>query len=281
MGTIDDGRGFIANYLSPVNTLIFFTTGVLIPLLDFLRPKTSLISYAAGVAVLFFVALLVLKRMGKPTPQAIPSALLVTTGICACLVTVSAYASSQHPEGYAASKFPEVRSAQTSLLGLERQTAAINEKLDRQGVVLEDIRSGRSDDPRVALKNMGVAWSFAEFREASSRSDLKVMDLFLQGGMTTTLPNTTASLPAVAVEMNYPKITEQLALFTRYGFNLKAPTSSEGYEFQPPNLYAIAVEKKNNEAAEYLKAQGVSVADYESWKAKRKTTEAMTGRYKF
>ena len=65
MGTIDDGRGFIANYLSPVNTLIFFTTGVLIPLLDFLRPKTSLISYAAAVAVLFFVVLLVLKRMGK------------------------------------------------------------------------------------------------------------------------------------------------------------------------------------------------------------------------
>ena len=283
MGTIDDGRGFIANYLSPVNTLIFFTTGVLIPLLDFLRPKTSLISYLAAVAVLFFVVLVVLKKMGKPTPQAIPSALLVTTGICACLVTVSAYASNQHPEGYAASKFPEVRSVQTSLLGLERQTAAINEKLDRQGVVLEDIRSGRSDDPRVALKNMGVAWSFAEFRDASARGDLKVMDLFLQGGMTTTLPNTTATLPAVAVEMSYPKITEQLALFTKYGFNLKAPTNLDRYDYQPPNLYALAVEKRNKEAAEYLKAQGVSVAEYESWKIKRKNAEekAKKGPYLF
>lgn len=266
MSGIEASRDFITKNISPINTAFFFTTGILVPLLDLVKPVAPLLKYVAVVAMIGFVVLLIVKLLGRPRP--IPATLVATAGICATIFAAGAYASSTHVSGFIASKDPAIAHVQASILGIQEQTAEINRKLDSQSELLSDIRSGKSDDPRVALKNMGVNWTYADFMAASKVGDLKTLELFLQGGMPTRIAGYDFSLPAVAVEGNYPKIVSQLKLFRKYGFELKAKNSVSSFdsiEF-PPNLYALAREKKNSDAAAYLLENGFSVADYDGWK---------------
>ena len=253
MGKLDTGRDFITDNLSPLNAVVFFTTGIVVPVLDLLRPVVPLLNYFAGIAVIGFCAVLVAKLLGKPRP--IPTGFVATVGVCCAIFAAGAYASSRHAAGFIASKEPAIAQVQASMLG---------QKLDIQTAMLADIKSGRSDDPRVALKNMGVAWDFTEFRNASQRGDLKVMELFLQGGMTTTLPTTTATLPELAITFNHQRVAEQLALFANHGFDLKAPI--DGLQGQPKNLYAVARVRNNPAAAKYLESIGFIPAEYDTWR---------------
>ena len=266
MGKLDTGRDFITDNLSPLNAVVFFTTGIVVPVLDLLRPVVPLLNYFAGIAVIGFCAVLVAKLLGKPRP--IPTGFVATVGVCCAIFAAGAYASSKHAAGFIASKEPALAQVQASMLG---------QKLDTQTALLADIKSGKSDDPRVALKNMGVAWDFTEFRNASQRGDLKVMQLFLEGGMTTTLPTTSTTLPELAITFNHQRVADQLALFAKHGFDLKAPTTAA--PDQPSNLYAVARMKGNTEAAHFLETVGFSSAEYDSW---HKTTAKKTdGIYKF
>ncbi len=272
MEAIKNGRTFVVDFLSPVNTLFFFATGILIPALDLLRPRTFLLAYATAAAVLFFLTLLVLKGLGKPRPEAISKALVTTVGICTALFALSAVASTGYPGGFLASKNEAFRDVQSSLLGIKEQNTAMTEKLDRQTAVLAAIRSGKSPDPRVELRNLGVAWDTPSFLAATDRGDLRVIELFLAGGMPFTQPGNMVgnlTVPARAVFRNAPRIVEQLELFERYGFKstsadavLPSPLPS-----WPPNLYGVAVESKNSAAAAHLSGDRESVIRYEQWKA--------------
>lgn len=255
MTKLDTGRDFITQNISPINAAVFFTTGIVVPVLDLLRPVVPMLNYFAGVALIGFIAVLVAKLLGKPRP--IPTAFVATVGVCCAIFAAGAYASSKHAAGFIASKDPAIAQVQASMLG-------IDQKLDTQTALLADIKSGKSDDPRVALKNMGVAWDFTEFRNASQRGDLKVMELFLQGGMTTTLPTTTATLPELAITFNHQRVAEQLALFANHGFDLKAPI--DGLQGQPKNLYAVARVRNNPAAAKYLESIGFIPAEYDTWR---------------
>ena len=270
MTKLDTGRNFITEHISPINAVVFFTTGILVPLLDLLRPVVPLLNYFAGVAVISFLAVLVAWLMGKPRP--IPTGFVATAGVCCAIFTAGAYASSKHAAGFIASKDPAIAQVQASIFG-------ISEKLDTQTALLADIKSGKSDDPRVALKNMGVAWDFTEFRNASQRGDLKVMELFIEGGMTTTLPTTTTSLPELAITFNHQRVAEQLALFAKHGFDLKAPITAS--PDQQTNLYAVARVRGNLEAAHYLESIGFSPADYDTWKKTTLEAKKTDGIYKF
>ena len=270
MEAFKTGRAFVVDNLSPVNTLFFFATGILIPAMDLLRPQTFFLAYAAGVAALFFVAIVALRLLGKPRPEAISKAFVTTVGLCAGLIAISAVASTGHANGFLASKSESLRDVQASLLGLTAQTASINNKLDSQLVKLEDIRMGKSADPRVELHNLGVAWERAQFYAAIDRGDVRVVKLFLAGGMPTKSSNRSElTAPAWAVQRNVPHIAEQLRLFQQFGFDLH-DENAVGLPpdvYLPSNLYGLAVEKKNTEAAALLAEDPKSVARYKGWKA--------------
>ena len=278
MEAVKNGRAFVVDFLSPVNTLFFFSTGILIPALDLMRPRTFLLAYATAAAVLFFLTLLVLRWRGKPRPEAISKALVTTVGVCTALFALSAVASTGYPSGFLASKNEAFRDVQSSLLGIKEQNTALNEKLDRQTAVLASISSGKSPDPRVELRNLGVAWDTPSFLAATDRGDLRVIELFLAGGMPFTQPGYMAgnlTVPARAVFRNAPRIVEQLQLFERYGFQ---PTAADAVlpsplPSTPPSLYGVAVESKNSAAADYLRGDRGSVARYDDWKAQQLALE--------
>ena len=67
-------------------------------------------------------------------------------------------ASSRHAEGFLAAHSDDARALQSSLLNLNQQTAEISSKLDKQGQTLSQIRDGKSNDPRIELRNLGIQW---------------------------------------------------------------------------------------------------------------------------
>ena len=266
MEAIKDGRAFVVDILSPVNTVFFFATGILIPVFDLLRPMAFLLAYLAAAALLFFAAVLILRWLGKPRPEAISRALVATAGVCAGLITLSAFASSAYPNGFLPSKFEGLKDVQASLLDLQKQSHVISGKLDQQSMVLADIRMGRSDDPRVTLHNMGIAWDTPSFLAASDRGDVRALELFLAGGMPVSTASGGITLPERAVMLNRPNIVEQLLVFKRFGFDLNGRAPQRAWD-SPTTLYGFAAEHTNAVAAEFLRAQGADVVAYETWKA--------------
>ncbi len=253
------------DHLGPINATMFIATGTLLPVMDFIRPYFPYINHLAGVIVLFFVVLLVMKMFKMPSNRVIPSSMIFCAGVCAVAFSVGAVASSKHARegGFIAAKSDDARAIQSNLLNLEKMTADISHKLD-------GIQSGKSSDPRVELKNIGVNWKQEEFEQASKRGDLRVMELFLQGGMGiySTYSDKGASIPLYIIIGDYPKQKEQFALFKKYGIDLDGQKAlmSKPEATTPPNLYFYALEKGKKESAQALASVGVKTDGYEEWK---------------
>jgi len=255
----------VTDHLAPINATIFIATGTLLPIMDFIRPHFPYISYVAGGVVMFFVVLLAMKLLNVPSDRVIPSSTVFCTGVCAVAFSVGALASSKHANegGFIAAKSEDARAVQSNLLNLERQTADISKKLD-------GIQSGKSADPRVELMNIGVSWKQEEFEHASKRGDLRVMELFLQGGMPiySTYSDKGASIALYIVNGAFPRQQEQFALLKKYGINLddQKTIQSKPDATTPPNLYFYALEAGKNESAQALANVGVKTVGYEEWK---------------
>jgi hypothetical protein len=255
----------VTDHLAPINATMFIATGTLLPIMDFLRPYFPYINLVAGGVVMFFVVLLGMKLLKVPPNRVIPSSMVFCTGVCAVAFSVGAVASSKHARegGFIAAKSEDARAIQSNLLNLESMTADIGKKLDV-------IQSGKSSDPRVELKNIGVNWKQEEFEQASKRGDLRVMELFLQGGMGiySTYSDKGASIPLYIVNGDFPKQQEQFALLKKYGINLDERTTiqSKPDPTTPPNLYFYAMEQGKKESAQALANVGVKTEGYEAWK---------------
>jgi hypothetical protein len=253
------------DHLGPINATMFIATGTLLPIMDFLRPYFPYINYVAGVIVLFFILLFSMKMLKMPSNRVIPSSVVFCAGVCAVAFSVGAMASSKHATqgGFIAAKSEDARAIQSNLLSLEIQTAKINEKL-------EGIQSGKSSDPRVELKNIGVEWNETEFTRASRRGDLRVVELFLQGGMpiNSLYSGSGATLARYMIDGDYPKQREQFALMKKYGVDLddKKAVQSKHDASTPPNLYFYSLESGKTESAEALANVGVKTDGYENWR---------------
>jgi hypothetical protein len=253
----------VTDHLAPINATMFIATGTLLPVMDFIRPYFPYINLVAGIIVLFFVVLFAMKMLKVPPNRVIPSSMVFCAGVCAVAFSVGAVASNKHARGFIAAKSEDARAIQSNLLNLEMQTADINKKLD-------GIQSGKSSDPRVELGNIGVSWKQEEFEQASKRGDLRVMELFLQGGMGiySTYSDKGASIPLYIVNGDFPKQQEQFALLKKYGVNLDERTTiqSKPDSTTPPNLYFYAMEQGKKESAQALANVGVKTEGYEQWK---------------
>lgn len=272
MSHIRLAREFVSQNVAPINTVIFCTTGILVPLFDFLRPRAPMLTYAAIAVGLVFLVALAARSLGylKQTP----AALLVGFGVCATLFSVGAVASYQHAAqgGVLAETLPSLQPLQASLLGLHTDLKAANDSLNAQRILLTDIKSGRSDDPRVSLQNMGIPWDYGKLVRASADGDLRVMELFLSGGMRVYDSGYGGSLAGYVISAKVPDSAAQLALLEQHGFALHGTTAvtKTPDANTPTSLYALAVEVGNKDAADYLLTKGFSAADYDSWVIEKK-----------
>jgi hypothetical protein len=81
--------------------------------------------------------------------------------------------------GYSSIIFPIIKEMQSSL-GIIRDIAKEAKQTNEN---LETLISGKSTDPRVEIKNIGLQWSKDEYESALERGDLRAIKLFLEGGM--------------------------------------------------------------------------------------------------
>ncbi|NMV37604.1 hypothetical protein [Ralstonia insidiosa] len=247
---VEHGK-WVTDHIAPINAIMTISTAILIPILDFLRPYFPYIGYVAGLAVLVFLALLIMKVLGFPKERQLHSSIVLCSGVCAAAFSVGAIASARHADqgGAIAASAPWVANLQKTLL---------------------DIKNGKSDDPRVELKNIGVEWKPGNFLQASKDGDLRVLELFLKGGMPVSAGFTDQQLPFYVVAENFPKAKDQLKLFKQYGVDLNdqhlvALVHANPSE-QPPNLYAVAKDNGHEELASYLAELGVKTDGYAAWK---------------
>ena len=169
----------------------------LVAVFDFLSPRVALLPFAATIAIVGLVTALVLRRFVVPSLPAASnlrkflaaeaglhkSPLLIGTGVLSVLmVTGAAWSNANAPAGgVMASHFDAAKNAQMQLGVLQ----GLQKVQQVQTAVLEDIREGRSMDPRKELSNIGVTWNSENFRNALTNSDLRVIQLFLDGGIGT------------------------------------------------------------------------------------------------
>ncbi|UZF16143.1 hypothetical protein [Ralstonia pseudosolanacearum] len=248
---VDVGK-VVTDHIAPINAVMTASTAILLPTLDFVRPHFPYINQVALLAVAAFLALLAMRLLKIPKDRQLRPSVLLCAGVCAAAFSIGAVASTRHAEqgGLAAATFPWVSDLQKTLL---------------------DIKNGKSDDPRVELKNIGVEWKAGNLLQASKDGDLRVIELFLKGGMPVTLNGTgnDRQLPFYVVANNYPKAKEQLELFKKYGVDLNDQSlvafKNTNPATQPPNLYAVAKDNGNENLAAYLAQIGLNTDSYQTW----------------
>ena len=191
---VKHARFVVSAWVIPFNaTLVFGST--LVAVFDFLSPRVALLPIAATVAVVGLIAALALRKFVAPSlpeDSAFKRALapemgvhrspvLIATGLLSALMVSGAAWSSAASSsgGVIASKFDSARNAQMQLgvmQGLQKEQRV-------QTAVLEDIREGRTANPRRELANQGILWTTTAFNDAVEKSDKPVVSLFLAGGM--------------------------------------------------------------------------------------------------
>ncbi len=187
-------RVAISAWVVPFNaTLVFGST--LIAVFDFLSPRVALLPIAATVAVVGLLAAIALRKFVAPSlppdstfrralapeSRVHKSPVLIATGLLSALmVSGAAWSSAESTRGgIIASKFDAARNAQMQLgvmQGLQKEQRV-------QTAVLEDIREGRTLNPRRELANQGILWKPDDFHRAIQSGDKPVVSLFLAGGM--------------------------------------------------------------------------------------------------
>ena len=118
--------------------------------------------------MLLFVVVLVLKLVNTPVNRVIPASMVLCAGVCAGAFSVGAVASSRHAAdgGYIAANSDDAKALQSNLWRLEQQVGDIKTTLNR-------IQTGKSVDPRLELRNIGVEWSEEGLRQSSRIGDLR------------------------------------------------------------------------------------------------------------
>ena len=191
---VKHGRSASSTLVISFNATLVFG-GTLVGVFDFLSPRASLLPIAATVAVIGLLAAIALRRFVAPSlpedstfrralaPEArlYKSPVLIATGLLSALmVTGAAWSGAASAGGgVLASNFDAARAAQIQIGILK----AVQKEQRQQTAVLEDIRDGRSNNPRRVLASQGTAWTEGAFNDALRNRDLPVIALFLEGGM--------------------------------------------------------------------------------------------------
>lgn len=108
------------------------------------------------------------------------------TALCLC---AGVYAK-DNPNGFLATKIDSIASLQTNLGLIDSKLGNISAKQDKIIEVIEKtdkkidlVKKETSDNPRKELANLGVEWSYEQFRQSVISNDKQLVLLFIQGGM--------------------------------------------------------------------------------------------------
>jgi hypothetical protein len=221
---IDQARKWISSWVMPFNASLLFGT-TMVGVLDFVSPRIALLPSAAAVVLACLLALVGLRRFVAPNlPNANPlrllltpnlalhrSPLLVGTGVLSLLMVSGAAWShaTAAKGGVVASHFDAARNAQMQLGLLQ----GVQKEQRVQTAVLEDIREGRTSNPRRELANQGILWTTSDRANAVESGDTAVVSLFLAGGMpwsqrTIKRPLESGNQTMVQVFLEYPQLLQ-------------------------------------------------------------------------
>lgn len=247
---VDKGK-WVTDHLAPINAIMFISTGILVPVMDIMRPKFPFTEVAFCVGGIVIIMLL-MKALNVPARLQIPNGLLLMSLFCAAIFSAGAFASYKYERegGVLASKVKGAAELQA---------------------ILTDIKNGKSDNPRVELANMGIAWDFIQFAKAAVRGDAKVVGLFVAGGMPVTEGSGQyfQSIPYFVVTQGV-SASAVLEAMAQGGVKLGdaglVPSWGFAKELVAPNLYVVAKEKNRGEVAQKLHELGVDSSGYNTWK---------------
>ena len=244
------GRAAVSTWVIPFNATLVFG-GTLVGVFDFLSPRVSLLPIAATVAVIGLLAAIALRRFVAPSlpadstfrralaPEArlYKSPVLIATGLLSALmVTGAAWSGAASAGGgVLASNFDAARAAQTQIGILK----AVQKEQRQQTAVLEDIRDGRSNNPRRVLSSQGTAWTENAFNDALRNRDLPVIALFLEGGMRWRLDKVQLYLnsgdnEAAKLFLSYPALGDGAKSCERFMNSLSLRTADD--KLSPPDV---------------------------------------------
>ena len=152
------------------------------------------------------------------------------------IVTYSISSNQADNGGYLASKSETISNIQKEL-GIiteltkkiednTRRTAESTEKISSQ---IENVKKEVSSDPRKEVANLGLSWDVDAFSKALMSGDLKLIELFLAGGMKPTDIRNGSSVMLYGMQPalnNNP--VDILTLFEKYGFDLNTHLIDSG-----------------------------------------------------
>ena len=260
---VKHARTAVVTWVIPFNaTLIFGST--LVAVFDFLSPRVALLPIAATVAVAGLFTALALRKFVAPslplgnqlrrvlTPEARfhKSPVLIITGLLSALMLSGAAWSSAASSGggVLASKFDAARVAQTQIGLLQ----VMQKEQRQQTAVLEDIRDGRSNNPRRVLSSQGTAWTEGAFNDALRNRDLPVIALFLEGGMRWRLDKVQAYLnsgddEAAKLFLSYPALGDGAKSCERFmnSFSLRTLDEKRSLPDAEPKLKPISTMERS------------------------------------
>lgn len=191
---VDWARKWISSWVMPFNaSLVFGTT--LVCVFDFVSPRIALLPIAATLALASLAAMVCLRKFVAPSMPDTSrlkrllapgfalhrSPVLVASGMLSLLMVTGAAWShvAAAGGGVVASKFDAARNVQMQLGLLQ----GVQKEQRVQTAVLEDIREGRTSNPRRELANQGILWKIDDLNRAVESGDVPVVELFLAGGM--------------------------------------------------------------------------------------------------
>ncbi len=146
---------------------------------------------------------------------------------------------------------------------VKREAESISSKMDK-------VKKETSDNPRKELANMGVMWTAEQFGMAASNGDLKVVELFLKGGMKPDViwPSKKRRVISQLLTRHSEHSIKVFNLFEKYGANFGKKRRIMLYgqrgAFRPvysnSNLLEAAAEWQNLAMTRYLVKKGVDTS---------------------
>ncbi|MCH4564676.1 hypothetical protein MKP05_16365 [Halomonas sp. EGI 63088] len=160
--------------------------GMAVTVIDLLQPLAVFSAYAIIISLMAVAVLWIIKKKAASWHEDWVAGLYFFSGVLVLSCVVYFYQVQDveaEDKGVLASSFTVVNNLQQSLGLVNERLESIDSGVAIISKNIVNVKKEVSSDPRKELANMGVSWSFDNFYESIYNHDMKVVELFLSGGM--------------------------------------------------------------------------------------------------
>lgn len=160
--------------------------GVVVTILDLLQPLAAFSAFAIVFSLIAIAILWAIKGKISKWREDWAAGLYFFSGalVLSCVFYFYQVQNVEAEEvGVLASNFTVVNNLQQSMGLVSERLESIDRSVSAISETIVNLKREVSSDPRKELANMGISWSFDNFYESIFSRDLKVVELFLRGGM--------------------------------------------------------------------------------------------------